>query len=182
MWILARLRSWSATVDFVSDVAADAGPFPLALAEAAGLYTWTLNVLSIEPSAPEFLVGAAVDGIALRAAPVAGIGRALLVLVRLALLADAPAVQLGSRPATGSGLEPCLRADRASPVVLAFVEVCAVVEVTAGWLLQATGLRVPLRRLARYLWLSDWPPAAGSPGSVPPIRFQAVALPCSSAS
>ena len=56
MWALARLRSWSATVEIVSDVAADAALlFPLALAEAAGLYTWTLNLLNVEPSSPTFL-------------------------------------------------------------------------------------------------------------------------------
>ena len=55
MWVLARLRSWSATVELVSDVAADAAPFPLALAEAAGLGALTLNELNVEPSSPEFL-------------------------------------------------------------------------------------------------------------------------------
>ena len=58
IWAAACLRSWSATVELVSDVAADAAPFPLALAEPAGLYLWTglgLNELNVEQSAPEFL-------------------------------------------------------------------------------------------------------------------------------
>ena len=58
MWAAARLRSWSASVELVSDVAADTAPFPLALAEPVGLYTWTglgLNELNVEPSAPAFL-------------------------------------------------------------------------------------------------------------------------------
>ena len=51
------------------------------------------------------------------------------------------------------GCEPCKRADRASLVRLAVDEVCGVVEVLAGRLLQATVLRVPLRRRARCVWL-----------------------------
>ena len=55
MWVLARLRSWSATVELVSDAAADMAPFSLALAGAAGLGALALNELNVEPSAPAFL-------------------------------------------------------------------------------------------------------------------------------
>ena len=96
--------------------------FPFGAGGAPELAHLDLERVECRAIRARVLVGVEVaDGIALRAAPVAGIGRALHVLLRLALVADAPAVQLGSRPATVSGL-----------VVLAAVEVCAVVDVTAG--------------------------------------------------
>ena len=50
MWAVARLRSASATVELVSDVAADAGPFLLLLLEAEALAGSGLNFSNIVPS------------------------------------------------------------------------------------------------------------------------------------
>ena len=70
---------------------------------------------------------------------------------------DAP--HLGSLSATVIGLEPCLRADQASLVVLAVVVRRAGVDVLPGRLVQATVLRVPNVRLARRPWLHLREPA-----------------------
>ena len=55
MWVLARLRYWSSTVDLVSDVETDVAPFPLALPEPAGLCTLVLDEFYVGPSSPAFL-------------------------------------------------------------------------------------------------------------------------------
>ena len=54
MWAVARLRSASATVELMFDVAADARPFLLPLPEAAALARSALNFSNVEPSMPAF--------------------------------------------------------------------------------------------------------------------------------
>ena len=154
MWAAARLRSWSATVKLVSDVATDAlcGAFPFGAGGGRRLGRPCLERVVRRAILARVLVKVVVTGVALRAAPVAGPERVLLIR-RLALVADAPDVQLGSRRLTVNGLEPCVRSDRATFVVLAVVVVCAVVDDVPGRLVQAAVLRAPLRRLARHLWL-----------------------------